>query len=60
MTKSNSLLSLTAANDAATEPTMVAVAGIVALLARSQARRLAEGSAPANDYLSPSKRMDRT
>ena len=60
MTKSYSRLSLTAANDAATEPTMVAVAGIVALLARSQARRLAERAAPANEDFSPSKRMDRT
>ena len=56
----DTVLTLTAANDATSEPSIIAIKGIVALLARSQARRLAEGSAPSNDNFSPSKRMDRT
>ena len=40
----DTVLTLTAANDATSEPSIIAIKGIVALLARSQARRLAEGS----------------
>ena len=53
MPTSNSLLSLVAVNDAASESTAVAVAGIVAFVARSQAHRLAEGSAPLHSNFSP-------
>lgn len=47
-------LTLTAANDVAgPSATTVAISGIVALLARSQARRLAQQAAPANADCAP-------
>jgi hypothetical protein len=47
--------SLYAANDTVgTATATIAITGIVALLARSQARRLAEQSSPANDSCAPS------
>ena len=47
--------SLYAANDTVgTATATFAITGIVALLARSQARRLAEQSSPANDSCAPS------
>lgn len=47
----------TAVNDTAgAHQATVAISGIVALLARSQARRLAEAAVPANDATAPAVR----
>ena len=47
-------LTLTAANDTADSQNItVAISGIVALLARSQARRLAAAAVPANAATAP-------
>jgi hypothetical protein len=50
-------LTLTAANDSGSaHQTTVAITGIVALLARSQARRLAKAAVPANATTAPAAR----
>lgn len=48
---------LTAANDTAgSGEATIAITGIIALLARSQARRMAEAAVPANAATAPSAR----